>query len=70
MTAVLKASDWLNGQLSSVMQLDSLEALCMEYHVCTSLYWKELRLNAAPYSTCISMMELQFMTFTSTVVAA
>ena len=27
----------LNGQLSSVMQLDSREALCMDYHVCTSL---------------------------------
>ena len=34
---VLKASDWLGGQLSSVlMQSDSCEALCMEYHVCTS----------------------------------
>ena len=33
MTAVLKASDWLNGQLSSV---DSHEALCMDYHICTS----------------------------------
>ena len=32
----IKASDWLNGQLSSAMQLDSREALCMEYHVCTS----------------------------------
>ena len=37
MTAVLKASDWLNGQLSSIMQLYSREALCMEYHVCTSI---------------------------------
>ena len=36
MTAALKASDWLNGQLSSVMQLDSCKALCMEYHVRTS----------------------------------
>ena len=36
MTTVLKASDWLNGQLSGVMQLDSCEDLCMEYHVCTS----------------------------------
>ena len=36
MTTVFKASDWLNGQLSSVMQLDSNEALCMEYHVYTS----------------------------------
>ena len=36
MTAVLRASDWLNGQLSSVMQqLDSHEALCMDYHVCS-----------------------------------
>ena len=35
MTTVFKASDWLNGQLSSVMQLDSREALRMEYHVCT-----------------------------------
>ena len=33
MTAVLKVSDWPNAQLSSVMQLDSSEALCMEYHV-------------------------------------
>ena len=31
--AVLKASDCLNSQPSSVMQLDSSEALCMEYHV-------------------------------------
>ena len=37
MTAVLKALDWLNGQLSSVMELDSREALCMEYHACTEL---------------------------------
>ena len=37
MIAVLKASDWLNGQLSSEIQLDSREALCMEYHVYTSL---------------------------------
>ena len=36
MTAVLKASDWLSGQLSSVIQFDSCEALCMEYYVCTS----------------------------------
>ena len=36
MTAVLKASDWLNSQLSSILQLDSHDALCMEYHVCTS----------------------------------
>ena len=33
MTAVLKASDWLSGQLSSVMQLDSCETgiPCMEF---------------------------------------
>ena len=37
MTAVLKALDWLNGQLYNVMQLDSREALCMDYHVCTSM---------------------------------
>ena len=37
MTAVLKASDWPNGQVSSIMQLDSREALSMEYHVCTRL---------------------------------
>ena len=37
MTAVLKASDWPNDQLSSVLQLDSHKALCMEYHVCTSI---------------------------------
>ena len=36
MTGVLKASGWLNGQLSSAMQLDFREALCMEYHICTS----------------------------------
>ena len=29
MTVVLKASDWPNGQLSSVMQFDSHEAFCM-----------------------------------------
>ena len=40
MTAVLKASDWLNG---GVMQLDSHEALCMEYHVCTSIMWLKIR---------------------------
>ena len=39
MTAVLKASDWLNGQLSCAMQLDSREALCMEHHVCTTMYF-------------------------------
>ena len=33
MTGVLKVSDW---QLSSVMQLNSHEALCMENSVCTS----------------------------------
>ena len=44
MTTVLKASNWLNGQLSSVMQLDSREAHCMEYHVCTS--------NAVPCLFC------------------
>ena len=38
MTAVLKASDWRNCQLSSVMQLNSREALCMDYHVCTSSF--------------------------------
>ena len=38
MTTVLKASDWLNSHLSSIMQLNSREALCMEYHVCTSLH--------------------------------
>ena len=38
MTAVFKASvsEWPNNQLSSVMQLDSCETLCIEYHVCTS----------------------------------
>ena len=33
MYCVLKASDWLNGQLNSVMQLNSHEVLCIEYHV-------------------------------------
>ena len=37
MTAVLKASDWLNSQLSSIMQPNSREALFMEQHVCTSI---------------------------------
>ena len=36
MTAVLKTSNGLNNQLSSVMQLDSCETLCMEHHVHTS----------------------------------
>ena len=37
MTTVLKASNWMNGQLSSVMQLDSREALCLENHAWTSI---------------------------------
>ena len=39
---ILNASNWLNSQLSSVMQLNSHEALCMEYHVCTRLTLKPL----------------------------
>ena len=37
MTAVLKASDWLDGQLSSVMQLHSCEAFYTECNV--DLVW-------------------------------
>ena len=37
MAAILKASAWLTVKLNSVMQLDSHEALCMEYYVCTSI---------------------------------
>ena len=33
MTAVLKISDWLNDQLSNVMQLDSRDAFCVEYPI-------------------------------------
>ena len=39
MTAILKASNWLNGQLNSIYVLDSRYAFCMEYHVCTSLMY-------------------------------
>ena len=41
MTAVLKASDWPNS-LVTAEQLDSREALCMEYHVCTSLLFNSV----------------------------
>ena len=41
MTAVLKASDWPNG-LVTAEQHDSREALCMEYHVCTSLLFNSV----------------------------
>ena len=37
--AILKALDWPNGQLSSVIQLDSHEALCVDwlFHHCLML---------------------------------